>query len=189
MGDCAQLDGLKTAAASAGGKVNVNVKNSVDSYQTAVTNLQNKINSCMNNGPLKEIGGLQQDILTLQGDIKAEKTELDIARARHDAIMGGEKKVSDYQGVSAMLGFFKPLRESSVAVLIALGIFLVFLSIYVLSFMSKSGGAAVAAYNSGLGLGSTFAGFDKRSFLYGVGVVGVIVGTLAYFGLYGKRLN
>ncbi len=190
MGDCAQLDGLKTAVVSAGSRVNENDASTLNSYQAAVTNLQNKINDCMNNGPLREIGILQQEIIGLQAEIKTEKTELDIARARHEAVMGGEKKVSDYQGVSAQLGFFKPLRETSVAVLIGLGIFLIFLSIYVLGVMAK-GGPVSGALNAGFGAAGAgfFAGFDKRSFLYGVGVVGVVVGTLAYFGLYGKRLN
>ncbi len=188
MSSCAQLDGLKREAA-----VKKNIANpdagQLGDYQTVVTNFESAISNCMNSGPLKEIGGLQQDILDLQKEIKTAEMELDIARTRHEAVIGGVKKVSDYQGVSAQLGFFKPLRESSVAVLIALGNFLIFLGVYIHGFLSKGeiGAVNVSGFNSGVA--GLFAGFDKRSFLYGVGVVAVVVGTLAYFGVYGKRLN
>ena len=193
MSSCAQLEGLKTEAQKK--KTEFTALENPDagqlgSYQAVVTNFETAISNCMNNGPLKEIGTLQQELLSLQGDIKTAQTELDIARTRLEAVLGGAKKVSDYQGVSARLGFFKPLRESSVAVLIALGIFLIFLAIYVLSFLSKGGDVAANVSMSGLNSGAGFfAGFDKKSFLYGVGVVGIVVGTLAYFGVYGKRLN
>ena len=185
MSGCTQLNGLKNdATAKKGGQLNA--------YQNAVTNFETAINNCMNSGPLIEIGVLQRDILEKQRSIKEERNELDIARTRHEAIMGGEKKVSDYQGVSARLGFFKPIRETSVAVLIGLGIFLIFLALYVVGIMGRGGVPASSAFNSGTGagvLGGLLVGFDKRAFLYGVGVVAVVVGTLAYFGLYGKRLN
>lgn len=192
MSSCAQLEGLKTEAQKKKTEFAVLEKPSdaqLGTYQAVVTNFENAISNCMDSGPLKEIGTLQQELLTLQGHIKTAKNELDIARTRHEAVMGGAKKVSDYQGVSARLGFFKPLRESSVAVLIALGIFLIFLAIYVLSFLSKGGDVAANVVGFNSGAAGFFAGFDKKSFLYGVGVVGVVVGTLAYFGVYGKRLN
>ena len=192
MSSCAQLEDKKTDAIREKPITNDDKGdfNKVISYQEAVAAFESAITSCKDDGPLKEIGTLQQDIIGLQGELKTVQTELDIARTRHEAVMGGEKKVSDYQGVSAMLGFFKPLRESSVAVLIALGIFLIFLAIYVLSFLTKGGDVAANVTMSGLNSGAGFfAGFDKKSFLYGVGVVGVVVGTLAYFGVYGKGLN
>jgi len=189
MGDCAQLESLKNEANN---KKAIQSPNDSDlgSYEFVVRNFETAISNCMDSGPLKQIGTLQQEIIGLQGELKTAQTELDIARTRHEAVMGGAKKVSDYQGVSARLGFFKPLRESSVAVLIALGIFLIFLAIYVLSFLSKGGNVAANVSMSGLNSGADFfADFDKKSFLYGVGVVGVVVGTLAYFGVYGKGLN
>jgi hypothetical protein len=190
MSSCGQLEGLKIEADRKKAIANPSAGQLGD-YQTVVRNFESAISNCMNSGPLKDIGTIQQEIIELQAEIKESKTELDIARTRHEAVMGGEKKVSDYQGISAMLGFFKPLRESSVAVLIALGIFLIFLAIYVLGFLSKGGDVAANVSMSGLNSGAAglFAGFDKLSFLYGVGVVGVVVGTLAYFGVYGKRLN
>jgi hypothetical protein len=191
MSSCAQLEGLKNEVQTKKNNLSsTSTYPEFQSYQAAVTNFESAISNCMDNGPLNQIGTLQQEIIELQKHNKTAQTELDIARTRHEAVMGGEKKVSDYQGVSAMLGFFKPLRESSVAVLIALGIFLIFLAIYVLSFLSKGGDVAANVSMSGLNSGAgLFAGFDKRSFLYGVGVVAVVVGTLAYFGLYGKGLN
>jgi hypothetical protein len=46
------------------------------------------------------------------------------------------------------------------------------------------------ALNSSAAAGAGFfADFDKRSFLYGVGMVGIVVGALSYFGVYGKSLQ
>jgi hypothetical protein len=155
-------------------------------YQNAVNALETAIGNCMNNGPLQQIGTLQQDILAKQSKLKEKKEELDIARTRHEALMSGEKKVSDYQGVSGQLGFYKPLRETSVPVLISVGLFLIFGAVYAFSILTRG----PQALNSGAALGAGFfADFDKRSFLYGVGVVGIVVGALAYFGVYGKRLQ
>ncbi len=140
----------------------------------------------MDNGPLQEIGTLQQDILAKQSKLKEKKEELDIARTRHEALMSGEKKVSDYQGVSGQLGFYKPLRETSVPVLISIGLFLIFAAVYAFSILTRGPQALNTSAAAGVGF---FADFDKRSFLYGVGVVGIVVGTLAYFGVYGKRLQ
>jgi hypothetical protein len=158
----------------------------LNDYQTAVNNLQDAVNACMDTGSLQTVGQQQLNNLAAQKTLKELKEDLDIARTRHEALMSGEKKVSDYQGVSGRLGFYKPLRESSVPVLISVGLFLIFAAVYAFSIMTRG----PQALNSSAAAGAGFlADFDKRSFLYGVGVVGIVVGALAYFGVYGKGIN
>lgn len=186
MSGCADLNTLKNSAASAmpTGQTPSDVQ--LTAYQSAVSALQTAMNNCTTNGPLKLIGTLQQDILTKQKTLKDKNEELDIARTRHEALMSGEKKVSDYQGVSGRLGFYKPIRESSVPVLISVGLFLIFAAVYAFSIMTRGPQALNSSAVAGAGF---FADFDKRSFLYGVGVVGIVVGALSYFGVYGKSLQ
>ena len=183
MSGCNDLNNLKNTAAT-------EQRNASDlqltAYQTAVNNLQAAMTNCTTNGSLIQIGTLQQDILRKQKKLKDESEHLDIARTRHEALMSGEKKVSDYQGVSGRLGFYKPLRESSVPVLISVGLFLIFAAVYAFSIMTRGPQALNSSAVAGAGF---FADFDKRSFLYGVGVVGIVVGALSYFGVYGKSLQ
>ncbi len=183
MSGCANLNDLKNSAIMAQNNAR---SDNFGEYQNTVTALQTAMNNCMNNGTLKQIGTLQQDILTKQKTLKDKSEELDIARTRHEALMSGEKKVSDYQGVSGRLGFYKPLRESSVPVLISVGLFLIFAAVYAFSIMTRGPQALNSSAVAGVGF---FADFDKRSFLYGVGVVAIVVGTLSYFGVYGKSLQ
>ena len=182
MSGCNGLENLKNLAASAQGNAS---DTNFSSYQAAVNNLQNAINICMDTGVVQQVGDAAQGILADQKTLKELKEDLDIARTRHEALMSGEKKVSDYQGVSGKLGFYKPLRESSVPVLISVGLFVIFAAVYAFSILTR-GPQAVAGVSGGLGF---FADFDKRSFIYGVGVVGIVVGALSYFGVYGKRIQ
>jgi hypothetical protein len=180
MSSCTVLDASRNSVRQTYTSKSSLTKEQENAYQTAVNNLQTAVDGCMNNGPLKEIAGLQQDILRIQQQITNKEKELDIAHTRHSSVMDAEKKVSDYQGVSAILGIYHPIRKTSVPILIVLGIFLVIFSIYVLSFMS-SGDVSVSS--------GFFPDFDRRSFLYGVGMVALIVGVLAYFGVYGRRVQ
>jgi hypothetical protein len=183
MSGCNTLENLKNTAVSTKGTA---TNDNYSDYQTAVNTLQEAVNNCMDTGVVQQVGAAGQGILADQKTLKQLKEDLDIARTRHEALMSGEKKVSDYQGVSGRLGFYKPLRESSVPVLISVGLFLIFAAVYAFSIMTRGPQALNTSAVAGAGF---FADFDKQSFLYGVGVVGIVVGTLAYFGVYGKRLQ
>jgi hypothetical protein len=186
MSGCNDLNNLKNnATAAVPTSLNPSVTD-LSGYESAVKALQTAMTNCTTNGSLIQIGTLQQDILRKQKKLKDESEHLDIARTRHEALMSGEKKVSDYQGLSGRLGFYKPLRESSVPVLISVGLFLIFAAVYAFSIMTRGPQALNSSAVAGAGF---FADFDKQSFLYGVGVVGIVVGALSYFGVYGKSLQ
>lgn len=151
--------------------------------ENSVKELEQYMKECKSDRSITtEIGILQQELMELQKHVTEKEQDVETAKTRHDTIDGSMKKVSDYQGVSARLGFLKPIHETSVSILIGLGIFLIIASIYVgyTMFSGPTAGPANTSYSAFL------VNFDKKAFLYGVGAVVVIVAVLSWLGLYGR---
>lgn len=129
---------------------------------------------------LGNIGSIQQDIAELNKSIENKKHDVDVAESRHNSVVKSHKSVSDYQGISARLGFIKPIHTTSVSILIGLGIFLTLASVYVAYTTFGSNPIQNNIHYSGL-----VANFDKKAFMLGVGSVVAIVGILSYLGIYG----
>jgi hypothetical protein len=152
--------------------------------ENSVKELENYMKECKSDRSITtEIGVLQQDIMELQKHVAEKEQDVETAKARHDTIDGSLKKVSDYQGISARLGFLKPIHETSVSILIGLGIFLIIASIYVGYTMFGPAGSGLASNTSYSGF---LVNFDKKAFLFGVGAVVVVVAVLSWLGLYGR---
>jgi hypothetical protein len=152
--------------------------------ENSVKELENYMKECKSDRSITtEIGVLQQDIMELQKHVAEKEQDVETAKARHDTIDGSLKKVSDYQGISARLGFLKPIHETSVSILIGLGIFLIIASIYVGYTMFGPAGSGLATNTSYSGF---LVNFDKKAFLLGVGAVVVVVAVLSWLGLYGR---
>jgi hypothetical protein len=137
---------------------------------------------------LTSIGELQTEIADLKKKSVEKQEDVETAESRHNSIVKSEKIVSDYQGISARLGIMRPIHETSVSLLIGLGIFLTLASVYFgYSMLSPTSvmniGAAGAAGASATGF---IANFDKKAFLMGVGFVALLVGILSYLGVYGR---
>jgi len=151
--------------------------------ENSVKELENYMKECKSDRSITtEIGVLQQDIIELQKHVAEKEQDVETAKARHDTIDGSLKKTSDYQGVSARLGFLKPIHETSVSILIGLGIFLIIASIYIgyTMFGPAGSGPTNTSYSGFL------VNFDKKAFLFGVGAVVVVVAVLSWLGLYGR---
>jgi hypothetical protein len=154
--------------------------------ENSVKELENYMKECKSDRSITtEMGVLQQEIIELQKHVAEKEQDVETAKARHDTIDGSLKKVSDYQGFSARLGFLKPIHETSVSILIGLGIFLIIASIYVgYTMFGQAGAVAGAPLNTSY---SGFLGnFDKKAFLLGVGAVVIVVAVLSWLGLYGR---
>jgi hypothetical protein len=80
-------------------------------------------------GSLQSVGTLQQDILRLKDDLKMATADAEVAADRESQIQQDPVVVSNYEGISAKVGFVKPLNHISVAILIGSGIFLIIVSI------------------------------------------------------------
>jgi hypothetical protein len=154
--------------------------------ENSVKELEQYMKECKSDRSITtEIGVLQQDIIELQKHVAEKEQDVETAKARHDTIDGSLKKVSDYQGVSARLGFLKPIHETSVSILIGLGIFLIIASIYV-GYTIFGPAGAVAGPLTNTSYSGFLVNFDKKAFLLGVGAVVVVVAVLSWLGLYGR---
>ena len=135
---------------------------------------------------LTSIGELQEEIPKLKKKIAEKQQDVETAESRHNSIVKSEKIVSDYQGISARLGIMRPIHETSVSILIGLGIFLSLVSVYFgYSMLSPASIMNVGVSGSASAAGF-IANFDKKAFLMGVGFVAFLVGILSYLGLYGR---
>lgn len=140
-------------------------------------------------GTLAGIGSLQQEIAVLNKKIVEKTQDVDTSESRHNSIVKADKSVSDYQGISARLGFMRPIHEASVSILIGLGIFLSLISVYVVYTMFgpvSESGPGPNTFNTSTTYSGILGNFDKKAFLMGVGFIAVIVGILSYLGFYGR---
>ena len=147
--------------------------------QTANTDIQNK---------LRQIGSLQDDIAKAEKALQDAKQDTETSKTRQSTVQHPEQNLSWYQGFSAMIGFTKPLKLTSIPFLIGFGILFLFFSGLILKdFFAPSAGYAsdLSSYSS------TFSIFTDARFysvLAGITFVSVFVGILAWKGYLGKRI-
>lgn len=147
--------------------------------QTASTDIQNK---------LKQVGSLQDKIAKAEKALQDAKQDAETSKTRQTTVQHPEQNSSWYQGYSAILGFTKPLKLTSIPFLIGFGLLFLFFSGLILKdFFSPSAGYAsdIASYSS------TFSIFTDARFysvLAGITFVSVLVGILAWNGYLGKRV-
>jgi hypothetical protein len=140
---------------------------------------------------LTNIGKLNTEITNLQKKIENAKHDLEVSRTRQKNIQESEKETTLYQGFSGKIGFIRPLKKSSVPILIALGIVMVLFTALLLKefFAPISGFAeAIVSYNTS-GVGSLFT---QERFMYasaGFITTVIIVGILAYKGYLGTSIQ
>lgn len=160
-------------------------KTAFDSASTEIAKLENYVkNNCATTATstLSTIGEFQKDIADLKTKTVEKQQDVETAESRHNSIVKSEKSVSDYQGISARLGIMRPIHETSVSLLIGIGIFLTLASVY----LGYSILSPVSVMNTSTGASGFFANFDKKAFLLGVASVAFLVGILSYLGIYGR---
>ena len=160
-------------------------KGAFDSASNEVAKLENYVkNNCATTATstLSTIGEFQKDIADLKTKTAEKQQDVETAESRHNSIVKSEKTVSDYQGISARLGIMRPIHETSVSLLIGIGIFLTLASVY----LGYSILSPVSVMNTSTGASGFFANFDKKAFLLGVSSVAFLVGILSYLGIYGR---
>jgi hypothetical protein len=153
--------------------------------------LQNLVNSDNLNNKLKDIGDLNTKITGLQKDLENAKHDLEVSRTRQNNIQQSQKETTLYQGFSGKIGFIRPLKKTSVPVLIALGIVMIlFTALLLKEFFTPTAGFAnaIASYNTS-GVGSLFT---QERFMYasaGFITTVILVGILAYYGYLGTSIQ
>jgi hypothetical protein len=160
-------------------------KAAFDSASTEVAKLENYVKgNCATTASttLTTIGEFQTEIADLKTKTAEKQQDVETAESRHNSIVKSEKSVSDYQGISARLGIMRPIHETSVSLLIGIGIFLTLASVY----LGYSILSPVSVMNTSTGASGFFANFDKKAFLLGVASITLLVGILSYLGIYGR---
>lgn len=153
--------------------------------------IKNTVNNDDLNNKLSSIGRLNTQITNLQKDIENAKHDVEVARTRQKNIQQSEKETTLYQGFSGKIGFIKPLKKSSVPVLIALGIIMIlFTALLLKEFFAPTAGLAesLASYNTS----GVTALFTQERFMYasaGFITTVIIVGILAYKGYLGTSIQ
>jgi hypothetical protein len=138
-----------------------------------------------------EVGKLDDSIKTLQNNLETAKHDLEVSRTRQKNIQESEKETTLYQGFSGKIGFIRPLKKSSVPILIALGITMVlFTALLLKEFFAPTAGFAnsLSGYNTS-GVGSLFT--SERFYSASAGFIStvIVVGILAYYGYLGTSIQ
>jgi hypothetical protein len=166
-------------------KENTKLNNCLANFVRASVNDENL------NNKLTNIGKLNKEITNLQKNIENAKHDLEVSRTRQKNIQESEKETTLYQGFSGKIGFLRPLKKSSVPILIALGIVMVLFTALLLKefFTPTVGFAESVPYFNTSGIGSLFT--NERFYSASAGFIStvIIVGVLAYYGYLGTSIQ
>lgn len=112
------------------------LRTSLKGYQTFNSQLskqlQDETNASDITNSLQEYERKKNILDSLNTKLEEVKNDLDIAKSRQESIPRAHLDQSFQQGVSGKLGFLRPLKPISVALLLGLGIFLFFVSVLIL---------------------------------------------------------
>jgi hypothetical protein len=149
------------------------------------------VNDSSVDNKILEVGKLDDSIKTLQNNLETAKHDLEVSRTRQKNIQESEKETTLYQGFSGKIGFIRPLKKSSVPILIALGITMVlFTALLLKEFFAPTAGFAnsLSGYNTS-GVGSLFT--NERFYSASAGFIStvIVVGILAYYGYLGTSIQ
>jgi hypothetical protein len=165
-------------------KENIKLNNCLANFVRASVNDDNL------NNKLTNIGKLNTEITNLQKKIENAKHDLEVSRTRQKNIQESEKETTLYQGFSGKIGFIRPLKKSSVPILIALGIVMVLFTALLLKefFAPTAGFAESVPYFNTSGVGSLFT--NERFYSASAGFIStvIVVGVLAYYGYLGTSI-
>lgn len=155
------------------------------------TYIKNIVNNTDVSNKQSELGTINTSITSLQKDIETAKHDLEVSRTRQKNIQESEKETTLYQGFSGKIGFIRPLKKSSVPILIALGITMVlFTALLLKEFFAPTAGFAntLSGYNTS-GVGSLFT--NERFYSASAGFIStvIVVGILAYYGYLGTSIQ
>ncbi len=152
-------------------------------YEDLNTELSEYIKNFINASNPNEITQLQTSLIALQKQIKDAKTDYENAKSRQENIDNPRQHVSNYQGLAGKLGFSKPFHKVSIAIFLALGILLIFLSfMLVREVLNKPDMSINFNVANNVGASSIF----QNSLLSLVGIVFlfVLLGLFAYSGKF-----
>jgi len=137
---------------------------------------------------VRTINTVKDNILTAQSNLTQSQIDLDISTSRQDSITTSTKDQSYVQGLSGKLGFTRPIKPTSVALLIGIGFFIFFVTGLILKDFFMLSADIAAEYFSLSEISSYLSASTSRSIILGVVATFVLyaIGLYVYFYVYLK---
>lgn len=137
---------------------------------------------------VNSISTIKNNIITAQSNLTQSQIDLDISTSRQDSITTSTTDQSYVQGLSGKIGFINPIKPTSVALLIGVGFFILFVTGLILKdFFMLSADIASEFFNLSE-IASYLSASTSRSII--LGVVGTFmlyaIGLYVYFYVYLK---
>ena len=134
------------------------------------------------------INTVKSNIITAQTRLKESQVDLDISTSRQDSITTSTKDQSYVQGLSGKLGFTRPIKPTSVALLIGIGFFILFVTGLILKDFFMLSADIAAEYFSLSEISSYLSESTSRSIILGVVATFILyaIGLYVYFYVYLK---
>lgn len=168
---------------------NVMIK-SYQKFNSAMTKALASYNglSSSDRSHLGNISGLESTVEGLKRELKISQQDLDIAKSRQESVQNAPINQSYFQGVSGKIGFTRPLKPTSVALLMSLGFFIFFVSCLILKDYFTTSADIAAQFFSLNEIAEYLSSYTSRSVMIGVVATFVLyaAGLYVYFYIYNK---
>jgi hypothetical protein len=128
---------------------------------------------------IRTISELESKITRLKKELKDSQQDLDISKSRQESVQNAPNNQSYIQGISGKIGFTRPLKPTSVALLMGLGFFIFFVSCLILKDYFTTSADIAAQFFSLNEIMEHLSSNTSRS---------VMIGVIATFILYAASL-
>jgi hypothetical protein len=135
---------------------------------------------------ITNIANLNLNIEKLNKELQQSQTELDIATSRQESIENASTDQSYIQGFSGYIGFTRPLKPTSVALLMGLGFFIFFVTCLILKDYFTTSSDIASQFFSLNQMMETLSTHTSRSVMIGIVITFILyaAGLYVYFYVY-----
>ena len=137
---------------------------------------------------IRTISELESKITGLKRDLKESQQDFDIAKSRQESVQNAPNDQSYLQGISGKIGFTRPLKPTSVALLMGLGFFIFFVTCLILKDYFTTSADIAAQFFSLNEIAEYLSSNTSRTVMIGVIATFILyaVGLYVYFYIYNK---
>ena len=137
---------------------------------------------------IRTIAGLESSITELKRDLQLSEQDLDIAKSRQESVQNAPIKQSYIQGIAGKIGFTRPLKPTSVALLMGLGFFIFFVTCLIVKDYFTTSADIAAQFFSLNEIIEYLSSSTSRSVMIGVVATFILYAAslYVYFYIYNK---
>lgn len=137
---------------------------------------------------LQRLGAKQQELSTAKRNLQLSESDLEVAKSRQQNVSTASTNQSYFQGFSGTIGFTRPLKKSSIPLLLGLGFFIFFATALILKDFFTTSAEVASQYVSLSEIVSYISSKNSRVVL--IGVIGTFIayaiGLYVYFYVWNK---